>query len=297
MQTVARVGLGLVCRCFPSRHLFTASALRRGALDGGLRLSEEKRDGTLGLLSFLTDLKGYGRGGRQSWVATSPEFFLRPDRDFPGAGDSAALMGGITNGEFWRMAAGAREHLPCFRCALGMFVSSISKHPRKSMAATHYSAPHCFAIGLPVLENMDLGLCRRSPFRLTMVLTAVTPETSFLGLVYDADYVRAPEDILVVSPGATHGLCWLLLAHGEFDRAALVVQDNPPGAKVQRWRELWHRWSYGDADERCGFPQALVLDINAFFWLKRDARGSSFRRMCGSRWSSLHVCGAWGAIE
>src|ERR1700678_3297697 len=64
-------------------------------------LSEEKREGTLGLL-FLTDLKGYDVVGGKL-VATSLNAFyglmaIVPLLAIP------LLMGGITNGEFWRTA-------------------------------------------------------------------------------------------------------------------------------------------------------------------------------------------------
>src|SRR5882724_8563155 len=63
-------------------------------------LSEEKREGTLGLL-FLTDLKGYdvvlGK-----LVATSLNSFYGLLAIFPILA-IPILMGGITNGEFWRM--------------------------------------------------------------------------------------------------------------------------------------------------------------------------------------------------
>src|SRR5215510_1237525 len=63
-------------------------------------LSEEKRDGTLGLL-FLTDLKGYdvvlGK-----LTATSVDSFYRLLAVFPVLA-IPLLMGGLTGGEFWRM--------------------------------------------------------------------------------------------------------------------------------------------------------------------------------------------------
>ena len=64
-------------------------------------LSEEKRDGTLGLL-FLTDLKGYDVVGGKL-VATSLNAFYGLTAIFPLLA-IPLLMGGVTNGEFWRMA-------------------------------------------------------------------------------------------------------------------------------------------------------------------------------------------------
>src|ERR1700722_12390549 len=108
-------------------------------------LSEEKREGTLGLL-FLTDLKGYDVIGGKL-VATSLNAFyglcaIIPVLAIP------LLMGGVTNGEFWRMAL-VLANTFLFSLALGMFVSSISKYPRRAMAATTILVL-IFSIGLPI---------------------------------------------------------------------------------------------------------------------------------------------------
>src|SRR5437879_9073179 len=63
-------------------------------------LSEEKREGTFGLL-FLTDLKGYDVVFGKL-AATSLNGFLCLLAMFPVLA-VPLLMGGITNGEFWRM--------------------------------------------------------------------------------------------------------------------------------------------------------------------------------------------------
>src|SRR5664279_4708229 len=95
-------------------------------------LSEEKREGTLGLL-FLTDLKGYdvvlGK-----LVATSLNGFYAvlavvPVMALP------LLLGGIEPGEFGRMAVVVVNTL-FFSLALGMCVSALSRSPRKAMAMT-----------------------------------------------------------------------------------------------------------------------------------------------------------------
>src|SRR5438874_11956387 len=77
--------------------LYCLAAGRRSTADC---LSEEKREGTLGLL-FLTDLKGYdvvlGK-----LAATSLNGFFCLVAIFPVLA-VPLLMGGITSGEFWRM--------------------------------------------------------------------------------------------------------------------------------------------------------------------------------------------------
>src|SRR5579872_3925518 len=72
-----------------------------GVLSTADCLSEEKREGTLGLL-FLTDLKGYDVVGGKL-VATSLNAFYGLLALFPVLA-IPLLMGGITSGAFWRMA-------------------------------------------------------------------------------------------------------------------------------------------------------------------------------------------------
>ena len=111
----------MVLYCLLSGVWFTADCL-----------SEEKREGTLGLL-FLTDLKGYDVVFGKL-VATSLNGFYAvlavvPILALP------LLLGGVTGGEFGRMALVVVNTL-FFSLALGMCVSALSRSPRKAMAMT-----------------------------------------------------------------------------------------------------------------------------------------------------------------
>jgi ABC-type transport system involved in multi-copper enzyme maturation permease subunit len=95
-------------------------------------LSEEKREGTLGLL-FLTDLKGYdvvlGK-----LIATSLHAFygllaVLPLLALP------LLLGGVTVAEFWRISVALLTTL-FVSLSLGMAVSAVSRDTRQAMAAT-----------------------------------------------------------------------------------------------------------------------------------------------------------------
>ncbi|MEO8426970.1 MAG: ABC transporter permease subunit, partial [Verrucomicrobiota bacterium] len=94
-------------------------------------LSEEKREGTLGLL-FLTDLKGYdvvlGK-----LLATSLNSFYCLVAVFPAFAISL-LLGGVTPGEFWRMVLVLTNTLFLSLCT-AMWVSSISQDSRKAWGA------------------------------------------------------------------------------------------------------------------------------------------------------------------
>lgn len=100
--------------------VFCLLAGRRSTADC---LSQEKREGTLGLL-FLTDLKGYdvvlGK-----LVATSISGFYALLAIFPVLA-IPLLAGGMTNGEFWRMVLVLLNTF-FLSLAIGMFASAVSR--------------------------------------------------------------------------------------------------------------------------------------------------------------------------
>ena len=94
-------------------------------------LSEEKRQGTLGLL-FLTDLRGYdvvlGK-----LAATSLKGFYCLLAVFP-VFAVPLLLGGITNGQVWRVILVLAVTF-VFSLSVGMFVSALSRDARKAMGS------------------------------------------------------------------------------------------------------------------------------------------------------------------
>ncbi len=246
-------------------------------------LSEEKREGTLGLL-FLTDLKGYDVVVGKL-VATSLNAFygllaILPVLAIP------ILMGGMTNGEFWRMAL-VLANTFFFSLAAGMFMSALSKSPRAAMALTLLFLLAA-SLGLPLLgglisyirESRDLSL-------VCQLCNPIWPAT----LAPDLDYKAEPQHFWW-SAGIIHASGWLFLA-----LACFIVprswQDHPPGANRSRWSALWRRWNLGDAASRAAFRRRL-LGINAFFWL---AGRSRLRPLFV--WAALVVLAClwtWGAL-
>ena len=91
-------------------------------------LSQEKREGTLGLL-FLTDLKGYdivfGKLAAMSLNSFYGLLSILPLLAFP------LLLGGVTPGEYWRMAL-ALLNILFFSLCLGLFVSSVTREPERA---------------------------------------------------------------------------------------------------------------------------------------------------------------------
>ena len=224
-------------------------------------LSEEKREGTLGLL-FLTDLKGYdvivGK-----LVATSLNGFygvlaVMPVMALP------LLLGGVAAGEFGRMAVVVVNTL-FFSLALGMCVSALSRSPRKAIAMT---------LLLILLFTAILPACG--------AWLAVAGKTARVGkawlmpsagfsyyLAFDVPYQFQAAEFWG-SVAVIHGLSWIALV-----LATVIVprswQDRPAGAQQLRWRERWHGWSFGNAAERDEFRRRL-LDRGAYFWLAARAR-------------------------
>src|SRR5437879_9534944 len=95
-------------------------------------LSQEKREGTIGLL-FLTDLKGHdvvlGK-----LAATSLRGFYGLLAVFPVLA-VPMLLGGVTSGEFWRMVVVLVDTF-LLSLAIGMLGSALSRDFRRAMAAT-----------------------------------------------------------------------------------------------------------------------------------------------------------------
>ncbi|MGH7972682.1 MAG: ABC transporter permease, partial [Limisphaerales bacterium] len=274
--TVATILLGTWVFLFMQReppqvlatYLFgtlTGSAILYGLLSGVRAtadcLSEEKREGTLGLL-FLTDLKGYdvvlGKlvansvNAFYSVVAVLPVFAI------------PLLMGGLTPGEFGRMALIALNSL-FFSLALGIGVSAVSRSAQKSMVAT-LGFLTLLTIVLPACVGFFSSSMKAVPLRLALLL----PSAGYTYyLAWDTPY-RLQSELFWYSLALLHVLGW-----GFLGLASLVTprtwQDRPFGTKTVRWRERLRVWSFGGAQERTSFRERL-LSQNAFFWLASRSR-------------------------
>src|SRR5438128_11632909 len=112
--------------------LFLLSSLAAGIRYTADCLSEEKREGTLGLL-FLTDLRGYdvvlGKLAATSLNCIYALLAMFPVLAIP------LLLGGVSVEELWRMALVLGNAL-FFSLAAGIFISTMSKSPRKAMFGT-----------------------------------------------------------------------------------------------------------------------------------------------------------------
>jgi len=277
-QDVARVLFGIltgaaVLYCLLSGVRTTADCL-----------SEEKREGTLGLL-FLTDLKGYyivlGKLAATSFSGFYGVLAVVPMLAIP------LLMGGVTPAEFGRMALVAVNTL-FFSLSIGMCVSSLSRSARKASSIT-FLLILSFAALVPAMGALLAFFLKTSWFQPLFLL----PSCGFsFYMGFDTPY-RAARGAFWWSVGIVHGIGWLFLVSSAVI-APRSWQDRPAGARKLRWRELWKLWSYGNSEERLAFRRRL-LDTNAFYWLAARARLKP-----AMVWAILGLLGcawAWGLAK
>ncbi len=246
-------------------------------------VSEEKRDGTLGLL-FLTDLKGYDVVAGKL-VATSLNSFYGLTAIFPVLA-IPLLMGGVTNGEFWRIAM-VLANTFFFSLAVGMLMSAVCESARKAMAFT-FIVLIFFSVGLGLMQL--ISWVERS-HDVSQFLAVLNPAYSLMEAV-DAQYAPGWKEFWW-SAALVHGVAWTCLLV-----ASLIVprswQDRPTGTAKTGWRAQWRLLAYGASHARREFRRRL-LGHNAFYWLAaRDRLKPAYV------WCTLAAGAAvwvWAAIE
>ena len=258
LQPLLKLGTALFWGLAGVAMLFCLLAGRRSTADC---LSQEKRDGTLGLL-FLTDLKGYdvvlGK-----LVATSISSFCALVTIFPVLA-IPLLAGGMTNGEFWRMVL-VLVNTFFLSLSIGIFASAISREYRTAMAVNFLiglllaAVPAACGIGYQIYRSINAPQFYYS-----------CPIFSFIACG-DAPYATLARDFWW-SLAVTHGLAWMLTL-----LACWIVPrtwgDKPAPAPSRRWRwrNLGRMLNYGTL-ARCAAFRKRALDVNAFYWLAARAR-------------------------
>ena len=184
-QTVCAFGLSLLAGVFLSSDC----------------LSEEKREGTLGLL-LLTDLKSHdivlGKFVATSVNALYCLLALLPVTAGP------LLIGGVTLGEFWRMAL-ALINAMFFSLAAGIYVSALVNDYARALASTLVLVVIATA-GLPGLAALG-SVCGLSSAWFCFTLASPFYPFACAG---DTAYVAQPAKFWV-SLFASHLLGWLFL--------------------------------------------------------------------------------------
>ena len=243
-------------------------------------LSQEKREGTLGLL-FLTDLKGLdvvlGK-----LVATSVRGFYGLLAVFPVLA-IPLLLGGITSGEFWRVVLVLIDTF-LFSLAIGILGSALTRDLRRAMAANFLLLLLLAAIPPACMAALGYFLPSHRPIP---QLLYSCPVFSFY-LCDEGNYQSAP-DAFWWSVAVIHALTWLLV----ITAGCLVPrcwQDRPSRAEMGGLRALWHTWRHGPTAGKSPFRQR-ALDANAFYWLAARARFKPVHV-----WTFLACMAAWWLV-
>jgi hypothetical protein len=225
-------------------------------------LSEEKREGTLGFL-FLTDLRGYDVVFGKL-LATSCRCVFALLAIFPVLA-CTQLLGGVEGAQFWRTIL-ALLHALFFSLAAGIFVSALSRHPQKSLAAT-------LALLFILLAGGAAGdslyaYARGNSFR--PLLSLASPVTVFL-------YADGGLPMFWKAFAVSEVVAWLLLA-----AACLLVPRTwqEKAARLEISKSPWRTWWRLGGQRRREYLRAVVLGENPLQWLA-----------CRERWQSLLL---WG---
>jgi hypothetical protein len=235
-------------------------------------LSQEKREGTLGLL-FLTDLKGYdvvlGK-----FIATSLNAFygllaLLPIMALP------MLLGGVTGGDFWRTSLALVNTL-FFSLVAGLCVSAFSRVGERALRNA-LALVLLVSVGLPMLTTWlpRLGVARIWPSVawLSPVSAFALARQGFSG-VGSATFWKA----LFVS----HALGWGLLALASY-ALPLLWQERAPG--FWRW-SVRRQTDPQQASARRARARARLLPLHPVLWLLGDEPAL--------RWMIWAVVAGWG---
>jgi hypothetical protein len=219
-------------------------------------LSEERREGTLGLL-FLTDLRGYDVAGGKL-LANSLRAFYGLLALFPIIG-LTLLMGGVTGEQFGKTCLALVNAL-FVSLAAGLVVSAFSRDSQKALAGTFF-VMLALTLGGPLLDAIISGL-RKRPFHPLFSLAS-------------------PGYLLVTARQWGRTAYWLTLGMNQvvawmfFTLACLRVprawqEKNGRAETASRS----YTWKYGGAGRRARLRRKL-LERNPVRWL-----------VCRERWQS-----------
>ncbi len=267
------ISSGLLLYCVIAGPLLTADCL-----------SEEKREGTLGLL-FLTDLKGYdvvlGKLATTSINAIYILLAVFPALALP------LLLGGVTAGELQRVVLVCLNTL-FLSLTAGLFISSVSLRAQKAAGAAS-GLMLALTLGLPAsgawLEYMWQVRWSETAF--------ATPSPIFAMITaLDRSYRGHPEWFWI-SVSVIHSIAWVCLV-----LACVGVRrtwhDKPKENKSGRLRTLWRAWLLGSPAHRQALRRQL-LAVNPYFW--RTAREQWKPRAVWLGFGVVGLVWLWGMLK
>lgn len=253
-------------------------------------ISEEKREGTLGLL-FLTNLKGYdvalGKLAANSFRALYSLIAIFPVLTIP------LLLGGLVGQEIFRMALVLLVTL-VFSLTLGLLLSSISRHDRKSQLG----AFTVMMLITAVLPGVLSFLKHEYKVPIADELYTISPGFAFWH-AFEKEYLGHKE-LFWTSVAVVHCASWLafLMAAAFVKR---VWQDRVAGAAATGWRRKFQLWKRGLPALRKSYREKL-LSINPYYWLTARDRFKPyyvlwFLGACAAFWVFLWVYNGSDMLE
>lgn len=227
-------------------------------------ISEEKREGTLGLL-FLTDLKPFevlfGKLAATSLNSLYGLVSMFPVLALP------LLLGGTTLGQYGTMLLILLNTL-FLSLTVGLCVSVLVQGERAALSLTILCVAFvCFGwtfFGWLFLEKI-FGL--KGFFDTTeaeMLFGWVSPIYALQKLLSSLDASQVAAEIWP-SIGITLLLSWVFLFVAQ-RRLPLVWKDKPDSVSRLRWRERWKLWTHGNKEQRLSYRERL-LDDSPTLWL------------------------------
>jgi ABC-type transport system involved in multi-copper enzyme maturation permease subunit len=249
-------------------------SLIAGAVATADCLSEEKREGTLGLL-FLTDLKSYdivlGKLAATSLGSIYGLLSIFPVMGVP------LLLGGVAPAELGRVVMVCANNL-FFSLALGMFFSAVCKDERKAIGFTISTIILITAVWPGAVALIASNIQQHHPFYELFhehpePLLAFSPGFACVfafDIPYKAQIARASVNWFQVSVALTHVMAWLALLLANFI-VPRVWQDRAVSREASRGQSIWKDWRFGSAEVRAAFRRSL-LDVNPIYWLTSRER-------------------------
>ena len=240
------------------------------ALLGGVRctadaLSQEKREGTLGLL-FLTTLRGYdvvfGKLVVSSLDAAFGLMSILPILSVP------VLLGSVTASEFWRMDLLLLNAL-MFSLALGLVISTFGQQERAVLVGT-LLVVLLVTLGLPLVWKSVT--CLRNSRWFDFVLLFPSPAYAFK-MVSDRGIRTASREYwLSMTTIVGVWMAGLVLSSFALPR---LFQEKGPLPQNGSWRRRLHRWRFGDPQFR-RFVDEQQIEKHSFQWLVSRDRLTPF---------------------
>ena len=232
-------------------------------------VSEEKREGTLGLL-FLTDLRGFdvilGKLVASSLNAFYGLLAVLPLLAMP------LLLGGVTLMQFAKMVLVLINAL-LFSLGVGIFVSTVSRNERKAMLGTLLAVispaavPFCAIFFMVAVAEWIQDPSELIPWLPTLILNPIYPFILLLPVPWPP-LLPIPAWSFWVSLAVVQLGTWIVLVGASWllpriwrDRIRPVATQESRG-----WRDWGQIWTRGSPKTRAALRTRL-MDRNPYLWL------------------------------